>query len=402
MHDVIVAGAGPAGNMAALRLAEAGRDVLVLDWRHNIGDKLCTGIIGRECFERFQPDPETVFHEARSARVFSPSGASYRFERDRPEAYVIDRVAFVASLSRRAEDAGASYVLGEKVVGISANGRGVAVETAGPRGSTTYSARALVIASGFGTPLLDMVGLGDRASLQYMIGCQAKVSAPGLVETEVYLGNAIAPGSFAWLVPLRGSTALAGMVSQERGGGHMDRFLEMLRDGGRIDSTVADQPRRWGIPIEPLPKTFGDRVVVAGDAAGLAKPTTGGGIYYSLLSGEIAAEVMNDAMAADDLSAETLAAYESRWKGVFGAELDVGYLARKAFEYLDDGQIDALLDTLVSRGVHRDVVASNEFAFDWHSRMILKALRHRRMNGLLRTFGQGVTPLLTRLAKSAE
>ena len=188
------------------------------------------------------------------------------------------------------------------------------------------------------------------------------------------------------------------MVSQERGGGHMDRFLEMLRDGGRIDSTV-DQPRRWGIPIEPLPKTFADRVVVAGDAAGLAKPTTGGGIYYSLLSGEIAAEVMSDAIAADDLSAEALGAYESRWKGVFGAELDVGYLARKAFEYLDDGQIDALLDTLVSRGVHRDVVASNEFAFDWHSRMILKALRHRRMNGLLRTFGQGVTPLLTRLAR---
>ena len=401
MHDVIVAGAGPAGNMAALRLSEAGRDVLVLDWRRNIGDKLCTGIIGRECFERFQPDPETVFHEALSARVFSPSGASYRFERDRPEAYVIDRVAFVASLSRRAENAGASYVLGGKVVGISADGRGVAVETVGPQGSTTYSARALVIASGFGTPLLDMVGLDDGASLQYMIGCQAKVSAPGLVETEVYLGNAIAPGSFAWLVPLRGSTALAGMVSQERGGGHVDRFLDMLRDGGRIDS-VLDQPRRWGIPIEPLPKTFGDRVVVAGDAAGLAKPTTGGGIYYSLLSGEIAAEVMSDALTADDLSAESLAAYESRWKGVFGAEMDVGYLARKAFEYLDDGQIDALLDALVSRGVHRDVVASSEFAFDWHSRMILKALRHRRINGLLRTFGQGVTPLLTRLAKSAE
>ena len=401
MHDVIVAGAGPAGNMAALRMAEAGRDVVVLDWRRNIGDKLCTGIIGRECFERFQPDPETVFHEARSARVFSPSGASYRFERDRPEAYVIDRVAFVASLSRRAENAGASYVLGGKVVGISTNGRGVAVETVGPQGSATYSARALVIASGFGTPLLKMVGLDDGASLQYMIGCQAKVSAPGLVETEVYLGNAIAPGSFAWLVPLRGSTALAGMVSQERGGGHVDRFLDMLRDGGRIDS-VLDQPRRWGIPIEPLPKTFGDRVVVAGDAAGLAKPTTGGGIYYSLLSGEIAAEVMSDALTADDLSAESLVAYESRWKGVFGAEMDVGYLARKAFEYLDDGQIDALMDALVTRGVHRDVVASNEFAFDWHSRMILKALRHRRMNGLLRTFGQGVTPLLTRLGRPAE
>ena len=401
MHDVIVAGAGPAGNMAAMRLAEAGRDVLVLDWRHRIGDKLCTGIIGRECFDRFRPEPETIFHEARSARVFSPSGASYRFQRDRPEAYVIDRVAFVASLSRRAEHAGASYVLGGKVVGISTNGRGVNVETAGPNGSRTHSARALVIASGFGTPLLKMVGLSGGDSLQHMIGCQAKVTAPGLVETEVYLGSALAPGSFAWLVPLRGPTALAGMVSQERGGGHMDRFLDMLREGGRIDS-VADQPRRWGIPIEPLPKTFGDRVVVAGDAAGLAKPTTGGGIYYSLLSGEIAAEVMSDALTADDLSAEALAAYESRWRGVFGAELDVGYLARKAFEYLDDRQIDALLDTLVSRGVHRDVVASSEFAFDWHSRMILKAVGHRRMAGFLRTFGDGLTPLLTRLSGSSE
>ena len=401
MHDVIVAGAGPAGNMAALRLAEAGRDVVVLDWRHRIGDKLCTGIVGRECFERFRPDPATVFHEARSARVFSPSGASYRFEKDRPEAYVIDRVAFVASLARRAMDAGASYVLGGKVAGISASGRGVAVETVGPEGSASYPAKALVIASGFGSPLLRMVGLDDGAPLQYMIGCQAKVSARGLVETEVYLGNDIAPGSFAWLAPLRGSTALAGMVSRERNGGHVDRFLDMLRDGGRIDA-VLEQPRRWGIPIEPLPKTFGDRVVVAGDAAGLAKPTTGGGIYYSLLSGEIAAEVMSDALAAGDLSADGLAAYESRWKRVFGAEMDVGYLARTAFEHLDDGQIDALMDALVSRGVHRDVVASNEFAFDWHSRVILKAVRHRRMAGFLRSFGHGLTPLLARLSRPAE
>ena len=401
MHDVIVAGAGPAGNMAALRLAEAGRDVVVLDWRHRLGDKLCTGIIGRECFDRFRPDPDTVFHEARSARVFSPSGASYRFEKERPEAYVIDRVAFVASLARRAMDAGASYVLGGKVTGISANGRGVDVETAGPEGSGTHSARALVVATGFGTPLLKMVGLDDGASLQYMIGCQAKVSAPGLVETEVYLGNDIAPGSFAWLVPLRGSTALAGMVSRERNGGHMDRFLDMLRAGGRIDS-VLDEPRRWGIPIEPLPRTFGDRVLAAGDAAGLAKPTTGGGIYYSLLSGEIAAEVMSDAVAADDLTADALGAYESRWKGVFGAEMDVGYLARQAFEYLDDGQIDALIEALVSRGVHRDVVSSSEFAFDWHSRMILKAVRHRRMAGFLRGFGHGLSPLLARLARTPE
>ena len=45
-------GAGPAGNMTALRLAELGHGVLVLDWRENLGDKLCTGIIGNECAQQ--------------------------------------------------------------------------------------------------------------------------------------------------------------------------------------------------------------------------------------------------------------------------------------------------------------------------------------------------------------
>ena len=53
MYDVIIIGAGPCGNMAALELAERGISVAVLDRRTNIGDKLCTGIIGRECAELF-------------------------------------------------------------------------------------------------------------------------------------------------------------------------------------------------------------------------------------------------------------------------------------------------------------------------------------------------------------
>ena len=47
--------------------------------------------------------------------------------------------------------------------------------------------------------------------------------------------------------------------------------------------------RRRPIPLVPLCRTFGERVLVIGDAAGLTKPTTGGGIYYSLLSAELAA-----------------------------------------------------------------------------------------------------------------
>ena len=46
-------------------------------------------------------------------------------------------------------------------------------------------------------------------------------------------------------------------------------------------------------------RTYADRVLAVGDAAGLVKPTTGGGIYYSVVSGEIAAEVLGDAAGGE-------------------------------------------------------------------------------------------------------
>ena len=48
LQDVIIVGAGPAGNNAALSLASKGYGVTVIDSRKNIGDKLCTGLVGEE------------------------------------------------------------------------------------------------------------------------------------------------------------------------------------------------------------------------------------------------------------------------------------------------------------------------------------------------------------------
>ena len=76
LYDVIVMGAGPAGNIAAHRLSREGHKVAVLDWREDLGDKLCTGIVGRECVERYPPDRAHIFGKASSASVIAPSGKS--------------------------------------------------------------------------------------------------------------------------------------------------------------------------------------------------------------------------------------------------------------------------------------------------------------------------------------
>ena len=195
-------------------------------------------------------------------------------------------------------------------------------------------AKMLILASGFGSPLVRMVGLKEGKPDDYMIGCQAIVEAPELKQTEVYLGSKVAPESFAWMVPLNDSRALVGMAPRKKLTTEMDTLLSHLQQSGRVTKIIREN-QTWGIPIKPLPRTFSDRVLVVGDAAGLVKPTTGGGIYYAFLSGEMAAESTQEAFENNDFSARQLRSYERQWKDVFGNELRIGYYARMLFESLN-------------------------------------------------------------------
>ena len=116
MQDVIIVGAGPAGNNAALSLASKGYGVTVIDSRENIGDKLCTGLVGEECFRRYPIDESLVYRKINSACVISPSNESVRFETPLPLASVVNRVAYVSSFADQAKEEGADYLLGQRVV----------------------------------------------------------------------------------------------------------------------------------------------------------------------------------------------------------------------------------------------------------------------------------------------
>lgn len=399
MHDVIVIGAGPAGNMAALRLAEAGKDVAVLDWRADVGDKLCTGIIGKECVAKFPPDPAHMYREASAATIVSPSGQRFRVEKPEPQAYIVDRVAYVNSFALNAQAAGAHYLLEHRVTSLEISKSSASITATHNGEEKTLEAEMLVIAGGFGSPLLRMAGLSSGKPEDYMIGCQAVVEAPGLTETEVFVGSEVVPKSFAWIVPVSPGKALVGMAPRARVGDHMDRLLKTLKDDGVVTNVIG-QNQTWGIPIRPLPKTYGTRVLVVGDSAGLVKPTTGGGIYYALLSGELAAQTIGEAFEANKFSARQLARYEKEWKAVFGKELRVGFYARLLFETLKDGQVDSLLEEFLSENVLNEVMNAPDFSFDWHSAIILKVLRHTNMRKIIRSFGPAVAPFAARLLRA--
>ena len=387
MHDVIVVGAGPAGNNAALGLANLGHDVVVIDWRHEVGDKLCTGIVGQECIRWFPVDPSHVHREAASAQVVAPCNGNFRFQAAAPQARIIDRIAYVASFADRARAAGASYLLGQRVLGVVPGSGGVTVLTNEGR----HEARALVVAAGFGSPLTRQLGLGSVGD--YVTGVQAVAYTHGLDEVHAYVGQEVAPGFFAWLVPTQPDRALVGLLARRHAQDHLARFIDRLVEEGKIGGLVKESGS-WGIPLRPLKRTFQSRVLVVGDAAGQVKPTTGGGIFYSLLASEIAVRVLDGALSADDLSAAKLSQYQKGWKELLARELDIGYSARRLYEYLNDQQISSLVNQASSNGIRSDLVNSTDVSFDWHSRMIGKVMGHPALGSALRL----INPLLARLA----
>ena len=391
MQDVIVVGAGPAGNNAALSLASQGYGVTVIDSRENIGDKLCTGLVGEECFRRYPIDPSLVYRDINAARVIAPSGEVVRFETPRPVARVVNRVAYVTSFADRAREAGAEYLLGRRVVSLEQHKDRVSVAT--DDGIT--EARALVLAAGFGSQLNRQLGLGEPAD--YVVGVQALVRTEGIDEVEVYLGRDVAPGFFAWLVPTEPGYALAGLLVRKNAPERFATFISARQAEGKI-TEIVNKPVCWGIPLRPLRKTYTDRVLVVGDAAGQVKPTTGGGIFYSLLASEVAAGALHQALSEDKLSANRLGAYQKEWKNLLSTELEVGYSARRVFEFLGDSHISSLIHQASNNGFIAELADSPDVSFDWHSSMISKIMGHPTLGGVLRL----VNPLLARMAKSPE
>jgi flavin-dependent dehydrogenase len=248
----------------------------------------------------------------------------------------------------------------------------------------------LVLAAGFGSPLSRQLGLGSVPD--HAVGAQATVSTDNIHDVEVHLGQQVAPGFFSWVVPTRPGQALAGLLARRQAPERLDAFIQTLRQQGKITGVVR-APACWGIPLRPLKRTYRDRVLVVGDTAGQVKPITGGGIYYSLMSGELAASTLGTALADDDLSASRLSQYQDRWQALLAAELDVGYCARRIYELLNDQQVGLLLRSALGAGA-RSQLAEGGISFDWHGRVISRLLGHPALGGVMHL----LSPLLCRLA----
>jgi len=389
-YDVVVSGAGPAGSMTAALIAEAGRSVLVLEEHPEIGRPVqCAGIVEPRLLEMvpFRPD---ILAEMRGARFFCGGDKCLEFSADRPKAVVIDRAEFDKQCAAHAASRGADFRLSTLLAGARRDDDRIIVRAREQDGGavTEVVTKILIGADGLASTTAALLGLPRPARV--LSGFE--IEATGLGDhppdmVSVFYERRLTPGFFAWVIPsdresLRyrigvavDSTALgerppqgtetmsssspaadvgeagAGPGTGLQGGvpGNVENARHSLMALLGLPMFRGITPLSYhagGIPIG-LPDRFADdNVMLIGDAAGMVKPTSGGGINMAVGAARLCARTAVMALENDDFSREALHPYEKAFLKEYGQELRKGLAIHRSFFYRPDHEIAKILRML--------------------------------------------------------
>ena len=379
MRDVAIIGAGPAGLTAARELASRGHDVVVLEEHPSIGVPVhCTGVLGADAFQEFDLPEHSILGTAEAATFISADGSRVSVDAEKARAVIVDRALFDQALAERSRAAGAELRTGTRVQAITPGSGSVTIRI---EGEHSIEARACVLACGANYRFNRQLGLGvPRAFLQ---SAQLEEPLEGPSSVEVHLGREVAPGGFGWVVPFRRDGvphARLGLMCESRALARFRAFAGRVR-GSYGSSSEARQPRLKILPLGPVSRTYANRLLAVGDAAGLAKPTTGGGIYYSLISGQLAAGTLDEALRAGDLREARLRRYETQWRERVGAEIRIGLAFRVLAARMTDRAIDSVIELARVDGI---VPLLRQTAdFNWHRQSALALLKHAQFRKIL-------------------
>ena len=303
--DALIVGAGPVGGYLAKRLANRGKSVLMIEEHAQIGRPFqCAGLVNPGSMAKVGLE-KLAQTRIWGARIHGPEGTLVEIgSSDRTRTWSVCRKLFDEAVVNMAISSGAGLMLNSRPVETRVLGDRVETTIESDSGTIQVSSRVLLGADGAHSWTRRYHRMGRVREM--MIGFQIDVTGYAHSEgkLDMYTGRTVAPGFFAWAIPT-GTTTRIGTFSRPdllEGRSSEDTLNSLLNHRLWRDrfSGCSEVGRYCGpVPAKPVRKPSRGRVMLFGDAAGLCKPTTGGGIgpgfdHVDALVGHISEVIESD------------------------------------------------------------------------------------------------------------
>ena len=301
-YDVVIVGAGAAGCAAGIRLPDGVRGLLV-DRFDPARGRCCGGLLAPDAQRAIRrlgldlPDDVRVQPEPKQVHVLDlDSGREQTYGRDY---WNLDRARFDAWLLEQARRR-VDFRLHTRLVSLETDADGVTVRLAAGGAETTVRTARLIGADGAGSRVRRLAFPG-RPAPPVMVAIQVRLPTdPRVTRHEVLFAERLT-NFYAWAIPKAHAVLVGAAFGRVRGA--RERFEDILihfRERLGLEGPVlARSARRLTRPARASDLFAGDdRVLLAGEAAGLVSPSSGEGLSFALESGAAAGEAVGSPAAA--------------------------------------------------------------------------------------------------------
>ncbi|MGB0515591.1 MAG: geranylgeranyl reductase family protein [Poseidonia sp.] len=360
-YDVIIVGAGPVGGRAATLLSQQGLNVLMLEEHKEIGRPFqCAGLVTPSAMDAVEAY-ETVLQEVDGALIHGPSGTLVPVGTEGTlRTYVVCRKRFDQYVVQQGMEAGATLWLDSIPLDAQPSDTGIDVVVRKDGKEHALSCKLLIGADGAHSWTRRTFKMGRMKEL--MIGFQTEVVGYEGRDRwlEMYSGNAIAPGFFAWVIPSGFGTHRIGLWStaDRLNGRSIESCYQDLMDHplwkDRFANTSEIARYCGPVPSGMVKHPVKNRVMLLGDAAGMAKPTTGGGLGPGFHQIQCILEPLVEAIEANALSEANLKAITKQPWNAMKKEQD---RARALRNLLVSDCTDEVLDKHFINFAHPDTLS---------------------------------------------